>query len=174
MKILFLDIDGVLNSAQSNEMYYRQFLEAPEPKRRSLLRREEFCPIACSNLRRVLREVPDLKIIISSSWRIGRTLAELRTVLEKIGVESDRILDVTPRIHNEDRGIEIQEWLSRTDSNSLLMPVVEQFVIVDDDSDMAHLKPHLVQTDWRLGLTWIDAENIIKIFNGEVIEPENI
>jgi hypothetical protein len=49
------------------------------------------------------------------------------------------------------RGEEIQAWLTEN-------PDVTQFVILDDDSDMAHLIDHLVQTDHKVGLTAADVK----------------
>ena len=56
------------------------------------------------------------------------------------------------------RGIEIQTWL---DEN----PGVEKFIILDDDSDMVHLMPHLLQTDGEFGLTNEIADKAIKRLN---------
>lgn len=159
MKIIFLDIDGVLNSVQSANMYYRMCIKTGKPFGRRAMREDEFCPIACSNLRYILDEVPDVNIVVSSSWRIGRTLEELQTLLENIGVPKEKVISKTPRLNTE-RGIEIDSWLMSFAHKENL-----EFVILDDDSDMAHLKDKLIQTDFRTGLTWIEVEKVIEAFN---------
>ena len=45
------------------------------------------------------------------------------------------------------RGTEIQAWLDAWRGEP-----VESFVILDDEGDMAHLLPRLVQTGWSTGL----------------------
>lgn len=178
MKILFLDCDGVLNSAQSAHFFHRERLKAKvghpgflDALGRRALREDEFCPIACSNLLLILEEVPDVKIVVSSTWRLGRTVEELRDVLAKAGVDRERIIDKTPVIWNEKRGTEIQTWLDTFDPAVFLQPKVTDFVIVDDDSDMLHLLPKLVQTKAEHGLMYKDAREIIRRFSGE-IEPD--
>jgi hypothetical protein len=180
VKILFLDIDGVLNSVQSAHFFHeeREKAKAGHPGfldalGRRALRDDEFCPIACSNLRFILKEIPDLKIVVSSTWRMGRTVEELRDVLEKAGVARDRVLDKTEVIYSMDsgytkeidRGLEIQKWLDDNANHSVLMPKyqVDDFVILDDDSDMAHLKEtqHFIQTDYAHGLDYRTAVAVI-------------
>lgn len=160
MKIIFLDIDGVLNSVQSAHMYHRMWIQKDKPFGRRKMREDEFCPIACSNLLCILDEVPDAKIVVSSSWRIGNTLEELQAILENIGVPKDRVIDKTPVMRQCGRGIEIQQWLTDFAHKEHL-----EFVILDDDSDMAHLKDKLIQTDCCTGLTWIEVEKVITALN---------
>lgn len=136
MKVLFLDFDGVLNSHQSahfwhnkrdqskweNEMYsswtgtLKEYIA------------HEFCPIAMSNVEELVRRVPDLKIVISSSWRVGETIESLREILKPSQLIGSRIIDKTDSFSNI-RGNEIQKWLNEH-------PEVTHYVILDDDSDM--------------------------------------
>jgi len=83
-------------------------------------------------------------IVISSSWRFSSNYKEC---LYNGGLSRDiEILGKTPRLHGHDRGNEIQKWL---DDNTHLG--IEQFVIIDDDNDMAHLMDRLIRCDTRLG-----------------------
>lgn len=149
MKVIFLDIDGVLNSEQFIRALYRKF------KKGGLHR--EFCPICASNLLTIMTDVPDAKIVVSSSWRIGNTLEELQTYLfEGADIPKDRVIDVTPSFGSGPRGLEIQAWLN-------LHPEVMKFIILDDSSDMEHLMPRLVHTSWRRGLMIEEAELAVKM-----------
>lgn len=49
--------------------------------------------------------------------------------------------------HGVPRGCEIQCWL-----NNWKKEPVESFCIIDDDSDMVHLKNRLIHTTWQDGL----------------------
>lgn len=163
MKVLFLDVDGVLNSHQSIRASIRgKIHHGEEPV--------AFCPIACSNLIEVIARVPGLQIVVSSSWRIGRTLEELRKDLGPSGIPSDRIIDMTPVLQRIDRerGDEIHRYLK--DRKYKGFDPITQFVIVDDNSDMGQLKEHLVQTDVRMGLMWDKALEILTKFGIDAAE----
>jgi HAD domain in Swiss Army Knife RNA repair proteins len=168
MKLLFLDFDGVLNSAQFAHLQHRAWMK---DKSNSRPYRDEFCPISCSNLLWIIERVPDLKIVISSSWRLGRSLHELKTILEDQGIPQDLVIDKTPHLvqANESvpRGFEIQKWLD--DHKEL---DVEKFCIIDDDSDMEHLSIFHVKTDFRTGLDWFATTKAINMLLGKVDEPD--
>lgn len=158
MRVLFLDIDGVLNSEQSAIYFNRLGHENGGFN-------DAFCPIALSNLTTILEELPDMKIVVSSTWRLGETLESMQAVLTKLGkIPPERVIGLTPvgRRRSDGgsclRGDEIAEWLKNN-------PGVERFVIVDDDGDMGDLMDHLIQTKWRLGLMRDDAVKIINRFN---------
>lgn len=160
MKVLFLDVDGVLNSHQSIRAIFRQTSKCGSG------RDMPFCPISCSNLDEIMARIPDLQIVVSSTWRCGRTLDELKSDLLNTGIDQRRIIGMTPETYRlsggRARGHEIQEYLDDRVEKGL--DPVTQFVIVDDNSDMVHLMPHLVQTDGRMGLMWDKAVEIMKKF----------
>src|SRR5208283_4739445 len=109
MKILFLDIDGVLNSYNTRNFG------------------EELSPTPCKNLNLLLEKEPDLKIVISSSWRIWG-IDYMEKVFSKNGIKSAcKIIDITGN-ENGIRGHQIQCWLDRN-------PGVTNFVIIDDSAD---------------------------------------
>jgi len=160
MKVLFLDFDGVLNSTQ--EVIYHGRLEKKDGNSRYY----DFCPIACSNVQYILEEVLDLKIVISSTWRLGNTLERLREILQNNGIDSSRVIGVTPE-HDENtspsrvRGDQIKAWLS-------LHPEVTQYAIIDDDNDMLiSQRPFFFRTDRHHGLQWKSTKAIIKLLNGK-------
>lgn len=147
-KVLFLDIDGVLNSHQWTRVLVRQ------TKPGGIL---DFCPISCSNLMEILARHPDLQIVISSTWRIGhRTLDTLREELKPTGLDMSRIVGMTP-VLDRYRGTEIKAYC---DANGL-DPEVDTLIILDDNSDMKPLMHCLIQTDGRMGLMWDKAVKIL-------------
>lgn len=132
MKIIFLDVDGVLITADSCHKGFG----IVEPR----------CVDALNNL----VSNTGAAIVVSSCWRVGRTRIELCDLLQKWGVKGV-VLDKTPHSSfSAKRGNEIQEWLDERRENR---DDVEQFVILDDDADMEHLMPFLVQTNFTDGLT---------------------
>jgi len=137
-RIIFLDIDGVLTSRRSARQFghYRSFLQSSVEALSYIL------------------ESTGAQIVISSSWRIGRTLDDLREVFNQQGIDGSRIIDVTPTSMGV-RGHEIDSWLRTTS-----VPV-ESFVIIDDNSDMAHHTGRLVRTTFEDGLTVLHAGIVI-------------
>jgi len=137
MKVLFLDFDGVLNSRQSqmfwdkkrDQKFWQE--EMYSSWEGSLLEylAHEFCPIALSNVEEIVAHVPDLKVVISSSWRVNNDVEGLKKILAPAKHLASRIIDVTPRFYGKKRGEEIQDWLDRH-------PEVTHYVIIDDDRDM--------------------------------------
>ena len=138
MKILFLDVDGVLNSYKTGGMY---------ALKRNCLRR----------LQKIVEET-GCEIILSSTWRKDEyALRRLRRVLAYRNI---RIKDVTP-ILDKSRGIEIEEWLNRNLTRKEWNELT--YAIVDDDSDMEVWQfPSFFQTDPEYGMTDIIAYRIIQ------------
>lgn len=155
MNILFLDIDGVMNSSK-----HRAYLASIGIKEMIM---RSFDPEAVGAFNWLLNEC-DFYIVVSSSWRSNWTLPDLRKHFSEQGVEQiERIIDYTPKIYRK-RGKEIQLWLDEHPCHS--------FVILDDASDMLHLKTHLVQTDFENGLTMKEAKEIARRFNEQEKEKD--
>lgn len=205
MKLIFLDMDGVMNSVQS-AIFYHDFMQLPNSwfkevwrgKSESIGYRGEICPYAVSNLRNLLEDFPETKIVISSTWRLGNDTEWFNWLFNEIGlignancqncdengmvdestilgeeeklpekkkcrfcddgtrkskIPSNIVIDRTPLLRNKDRGEEIQQWM---DDNPDIMSQVDSFVILDDDSDMAHFtdQPCFIQTDNHVGFDY--------------------
>ena len=174
MKVIFLDFDGVLNSAAS-------FLYE-DRKRRGKGRKhlESFCPVnetlchvCTSNFKHILDEVQDAKIVISSTWRTIYDLDWLRKKLEEYGIDGSRVIDKTPEIlpakmsMNVERGEEIKAWLDAHIE-------VTRYVILDDNYigppfQDNHIEPGpcFVKSTWNVGLTLPLAIQAVKILGGK-------
>jgi hypothetical protein len=168
---LFLDIDGVLNSVQSSVK-----AQAEEQRIDALCKAEKrsptaeemnsvlLCPLAVSNLNDLCRKLPQLKIVISSTWRLGRTTEQLRETLASVGFAYPKqIIGKTARLGGI-RGEEIKDWLQQHD------PECKNFVILDDDADMGDLLPHLVQTSSYDGFLF---STLIEVLS-RLREPETV
>lgn len=95
----------------------------------------------------------DADVVVSSTWRYGKTVAELQTMLDAQGFRG-RVLDKTPvGPPGASRGEEIAAWLAEHP--------VDGYVIIDDHVDMGELRSHLVLTHPAHGLKPADAPRAI-------------
>ena len=158
MKLLFLDIDGVLNSIQANSMFNKFRKAGSLPDHYRSFREHEFCPICVSNLINIVEEYKDLKIVVSSTWRLGQSTEDLQTLLGDIGIPKDRIIGKTPSLSGQERGNEIYDWLTNNNHTKT------KYAVLDDDSDMTMVWDSFFQTDNYVGLDYRVAEKVIKYF----------
>ena len=177
MNIIFLDIDGVMNSTEEMIALYNQHGSSIDNTLPS--------PTKCKLLKQLVEET-GAKVVLSSSWRLSlNAIQKLIDLFEPYNlilsgftcheVESKKFKnspyeDIKPRYQHtigdfgtyiEDRGAEIANWL-------LDHPTVENFVILDDeDSDIKAWFPNnLVKTDIQVGLTLDDCLKATEILKG--------
>lgn len=147
MKVLFLDIDGVLN--------HHDFLVANKAKIvEDWSGRAEIDTVAVARLRRVI-EATGANVVLSSSWRHRFHGAEMRGFFAGYGI---LIMSVTPTIQVCRRGDEIAAWLRSTSET------VDEYVVLDDydDAGSGH-EDRFVQTNYLVGLTDELADDAIRI-----------
>ena len=164
MKVLFLDVDGCLNS----DAYFRKNEKAMKFGFADAELLNHLDPEACARLQALL-VASGAKIVLSSSWRHFVNAAEMQRLLYLRGVTAAEIIDVTPtRVHGAHvrlRGLEIGHWLVEADHHG---QNIDSFVIVDDGSDMGELLPRLVQTDYMEGL---QDEHVQLILDRFAVKP---
>jgi len=138
-RVIFLDIDGVLAPISRWDRY-------------GDLDRE------CV---RVLNEIVacvDADIVVSSTWRHGKTITELQAMLVAAGF-TGRVLDTTPTdLDGASRAEEIAAWLAEH--------AVAGYVIIDDHANMGELHGHLVLTHPAHGLQPVDVPRVIAVLTG--------
>lgn len=126
--IMFLDIDGVLNS----QLF---FLEKEKEKEKHENKEQWAASMMCSERIQWLNELCkecNMKVVISSSWRITRTIEEL-VVIFKLAGATFEIISKTGVCESRTRGVEIKQWIDKyIDEPSFY----KNYVILDDDSDM--------------------------------------
>lgn len=152
MKIIFLDIDGVLNSVEDMEKRHEQL---------GPLGLWWTDPVAVSRFNSLVKDLSPVGVCVSSTWRKNRTQEEMRLELIRQGVKCD-FVGCTPNSRTGYRGLEIQQWLD--DQHCKGDFFVDQFVILDDGSDMKPFMNHLVQTSLIRGLKDEDCEKVKKLF----------
>lgn len=141
-KILFLDIDGVCNSAEwakaGNNLWH-----GTDP--------------ALVKLVRKIIEQTKCEVVLSSTWRM---YPEARAVVKR---DVCHFIDCTKDLQRGakrgvvDRGYEVEEWLQRH-------PSVTQYAIIDDDADF-HPYQWLFKTTWEHGITEDIADAVIAHLN---------
>lgn len=143
MKVLFLDVDGVLNSA---EWFARDCSTKSDD-----LGLRSVNPAAVKLIQHVL-EVTGAKLVLSSTWRL---IPDYVQTLVQAGLP---IVAKTPVLKSSNRGDEIVAWLETH-------PGVECYAIVDDDADAGDcgLRPRLVQTSWDVGIQPADVAKLIDL-----------
>ena len=175
MKVLFLDIDGVLNS--ENWFAYRiycvknnmvnilmNFVDTDDRNIKHKLTMLDDRAIA--NLNRIIEET-GCKVVLSSSWRSSIESENIFTQnLLKLKGFKYEFYDVTPRLWFSDfsirRGEEIKFWLDKESEKH----EIESFVILDDDSDMlSEQMNNFIHVDGQVGLTDRDVLTAIEILN---------
>lgn len=138
MKVIFLDFDGVLNS--------HAFMRSDPVDGAHLRESAALDPAAVLRLNRLVAET-GAAVVVSSSWRYGRSVDRLRGILEErgfVGQVLDKTADWSRKEMNglyvaQERGDEIRKWLDEH-------PEVTSFVVLDDDSDMTAVRDHHVKT----------------------------
>ena len=136
MKILFLDIDGVVNC------------------RTTVNRSNGYIgidPYMVLLVHRII-EATGCKVVLSSSWR------HYKDSLEEVKKSFD-LLSVTPNIPDLIRGYEIKNWLSVHND-------IENYAILDDNNDMLpEQQDHFFKTTWEDGITQEIVNKVIKYLN---------
>lgn len=141
MKILFLDVDGVINTSKLIKEFGCDYIDDDLVKIINFIVQKTNC-----------------KIVLSSTWRIKeKDKKVVDSAFSKYGV---KIYDCTPLIESSieiiERKLEIKKWLENKK--------VEKFAIVDDwkDADIGH---SFFLTSEKDGITYDLAQKIIYHLN---------
>jgi len=162
MKVIFLDVDGVLNDTKCKVKTPSGF------------------PFVEDELIIRLKQIIDAtgaKVVLSSTWRQGYYDLErgvkgiaatdyilLRDKLLSFGIE---IFDHTPIIKSWRRGTEIALWLQETKYE------IDAIVVLDDKYDVDPLGQFLVRTSVTEGLRTKHVIKAIRMLNGQSIHNKN-
>jgi hypothetical protein len=154
-KILFLDIDGVLNStrymaSKANVMWNNSDLDFEAVQRLAKIVEDTKCSIVVSSTWRLWGIGPDSRIQKAILARDGKIICE--AIIDKTIHRNDKNYPYGKKLY---RGDEIQIWLEDNKFTG-------KFVILDDDSDMGRLKDFLVKTNIQKGLTDYEMGQVIE------------
>jgi HAD domain in Swiss Army Knife RNA repair proteins len=145
MRLIFLDIDGVLNCqlffAERTKVVGGTYLE------------NNICKERLGWLNELCSET-GAKVVISSTWRLGNKLCELQDLFNIVGGTFE-IVGYTPNLRHEAcvRGNEILQYIKDHEELGYHSDY-HDYAIIDDDSDMLlWQKDNFFQTDTYAGLT---------------------
>mgnify|MGYP000936458656 FL=1 len=131
-RILFLDIDGVLNS--------HNFFHEMERKKQQYT--NEMLDTVAVEVLNSIQTVTQCNIVISSSWRLCNSQEEIQKTLCHYGFKGN-ILDMTPDISLFDRKAEISNWIKNHSE-------ADSFCALDDYPIKL---PFWIEVDPKVGLT---------------------
>ncbi len=144
MKVLFLDVDGVVNKKENYNPAIKN----------NLYPIDAYCAFLVGRI----QLQTGCEVVLSSSWR--HHPEGVKNVSERIV----KLLDVTPIVDGI-RGDEINAWLEAH-------PECTDYAILDDETDF-HNDQRLFKTTFEHGLTDEIANKVIAYFNREEVSPES-
>lgn len=144
-KVIFLDIDGVMNNVGTRPQSPRGLVDYLDPENVGVLNQ-------------VVRATGAV-VVVSSSWRLSNSLAELQASFAAAGCVA-QIIDVTPRSAGGERALEVAAWLARQSEP----PVC--FVVIDDEFEMPAFPDRLVRTRKLHGLCAGDLPAVLGLLAG--------
>lgn len=168
MKVIFLDIDGVLNSSD----WYRR-RKRVKAETWDQYHAQEFDP-ECVKIIKAIIDRTGAKVVLSSTWRLSDEGVKF---IKSLGIE---LFDCTPHLPRPsgasveycERGKEIQYWIGKYMSQDpSLREDITHIAIIDDDTDMLPEQQHdFFNTDNNIGLTNDIAQRIILHLNRDHVK----
>lgn len=155
--VVFLDIDGVLNSDKFFEAQTDTYLVEMSRTRLDTLHMW-FDPEAVHRLNRLTTRA-NAVIVVSSSWVFGHNKRELCEVLAAARVKAP-VFDITNR-YISDRCQRITRWLDR-------WGVHTPWVVLDDDLSVCKFAERAVLTSMREGLQDHHVDAALAVLRGAV------
>ena len=160
MNLIFLDVDGVINSVNNLIKVYNETHKSHSGYS------YPFDSNCLENLKKLVIET-NSSLVISSTWRLsekGRSI--LLQELKKYDMDK-LVIGYTPFLGSS-RKDEIKDFLSNFESS-----FTTNFIILDDDSDMGDLLPFLVKTNRQVGLTEENVQQAIKKLTKSIIKEND-
>jgi hypothetical protein len=162
MKIIFLDIDWVLNSASLNPPKEYQSRQVEKASLYWSYRMDVFDTQCVENLKLIL-EKTNAFIVISSAWRTD--MEQCKKSFSYDDLDWGRVFGKTQWPFDErfpKREDEILAFI-----NSPRTAQIKRFVVLEDEHEMPSIeaKWNFIRTDWRIWLTREDAMKAIAILN---------
>lgn len=167
-KIIFLDIDGVLNPVHYMNAMYKMWKASFNEIKSHDEYGQLFFYQNCEALQKIVDET-GAKIVISSTWRMAGE-SEMKALWKHRNLAGE-IIGITPTetqvVESGEaefydmvcRGMEIAHWIKHNNFKG-------NYVIIDDTEDMLkEQEQFFVVTNGYVGLTLKDAKRAVEILN---------
>lgn len=151
MKLLFLDIDGVVN-CETTSQRHRGFIGID--------------PYMAFMVGKIQLDT-NCQVVLSSSWRATKD------GIDEVEKQVCKLLSVTPHSPNGFRGDEILMWFDKWNEHVYPNPPdelgrqfesIEKYAILDDNTDFYDYQP-LFKTEWKTGITEEIAKKVTDHLN---------
>ena len=187
MKIVFLDIDGVVNSSRSVivkmgpkedsgaalPLWTFAALDGEDkPEYGCLFGLRTVDPVCVALVNKLFEAGPTIQLVLSSTHRkflwnsvvpfgSDAHLARLRAYLTAMGFKVPAAFSVTPVLHQR-RGKEIEAWMDAATARGEFDGDTSEYVILDDDSDMEPWQLSFVRVNPEHGFSFSDYAQACK------------
>jgi HAD domain in Swiss Army Knife RNA repair proteins len=143
---LFLDIDGVIITGQDRKIH----------------RMRKFSPGPAAQLRRVLAEAPQTRVVLSTTKRkLACERQRLQVEFQEHGIPWERVVGRTGNDPHAVRGNEINGY-----AQAHQIPVEDMLVLDDETCDMLGVPPKVIfKTTFKFGLTAEIADDLVRAAN---------
>lgn len=155
--LIFLDIDGVLNTTNSFNTRYEICAENVKALKLLIVKLQKYGDA--------------VKIVLTSTWRLGydsnieKCSPQIRKLLSKLALDEITIWDKTPIYKEKTRDVEIRRYLREYELKNSEFT----YVILDDDISIFDEKELKVMKFYKVnqhtGLTVKDIDKVVKIIN---------
>ena len=170
LKLIFLDIDGVLNNSEDNTSFSSYMPEKYGISEKNL-----------ENFLSILERVKDVKIVLSTSWRKYPYDYEyrykdklfkspLKGLIDRIGKNRFYEIDRIPHLNRKTKYLDIMGFFYILKERKHIDMADVSFVILDDlrNQDLDLFEHNFFCTNVKTGLTASDAENIFFFLTQEI------
>ena len=154
-KVIFIDIDGVLNSEINQDLNFKQG--------RWFSHNLILDPEAMLCLKEIIDQT-GAELILSSTWRYpdeDGSFASKENFINQLSSYDLSLSGETPQLPEYDRAAEISEYLDEHMD-------IGHFVVIDDDIDLLkneEIKPHILHTNHQFGLVKSEIAEAVSILN---------
>lgn len=158
LKVIFLDIDGVLLPFPKDENAGSELFPASTLK----------------PLQTLLQQADGAKLVLSSTWRVRKDfIQDIVDCIQAFGIDFDGFFDITdPNMHSE-RQWEIERWLSnnRQKYDKIVWLALDDEELLEGDVNQKFrslFEGHVIKTESQKGLTMEDVKDALNLWQNQL------
>jgi len=159
LKVIFLDIDGVLLPFPNDENFGSRLFPAS----------------TLQSLQSLLKKTNGAKLVLSSTWRVRKDFVkDIVDSIKDFGIEFEGFFDTTDINMHSERQWEIERWLSKQMHRSyekVIWLALDDEELLEGDVNKAFretFEGHVVKTESHKGLTMDDVKDAERLWNNQL------